>query len=394
MKTILYTGVFRFPTGDAAAARVLNNAKILRDLGYSVVFLSWGGDVLEIDRQEDGYFYYDGFRYLPTYDIDVKEENYIKKISNHFFSGEKALSILGKMIHDVDIVIGYNPPLIFTSKILRICKKHKISYVSDITEWYDSNEFPGGSYAPPAWINYINMDLMQKVVKNKIVISSLLDSYYNSSNNIKIPPLVDQNESKWKDLKFVLPTFDGVRLVYAGNPGKKDLLETMLMGVLFCVNQGFKLQFIVVGVSIEQIKGYKNYEEILSLSDNFIFCGRVHQSLIPSYYAVSDFSIIIRDESRKNMAGFPTKLAESLTAGCPVLLNYTSDIHEFVIDSYNGFVFLDSSLTEFKLILSKVVLLSKLKLEEMKLNAFECAKEKFYYTMYNDKMNNFIKKLK
>ena len=36
--TILYIGCFELPDRNAAAHRVLNNAKIFRELGYNVVF--------------------------------------------------------------------------------------------------------------------------------------------------------------------------------------------------------------------------------------------------------------------------------------------------------------------------------------------------------------------
>jgi len=34
-----------------------------------------------------------------------------------------------------------------------------------------------------------------------------------------------KNGMKWYEKEQVLPSFDGVRLIYAGNPAKKDLLE-------------------------------------------------------------------------------------------------------------------------------------------------------------------------
>ena len=40
---ILYIGAFRLPNLDAAAPRVLNNAKAMREAGHNVKFISWGG---------------------------------------------------------------------------------------------------------------------------------------------------------------------------------------------------------------------------------------------------------------------------------------------------------------------------------------------------------------
>ena len=54
---ILYIGLFRFPEGDAAASRVLNNARMFRDLGHYVKILSFGGEYREEDASVEGYVY-------------------------------------------------------------------------------------------------------------------------------------------------------------------------------------------------------------------------------------------------------------------------------------------------------------------------------------------------
>lgn len=393
MKTIFYTGVFRFPAGDAAAARVLNNAKILKRLGYRVVFLSWGGTSREKDKSYDGNYYYKGFQYLNTNDID-KGGHGLKKINNFIFSGDNALKIINHMKNETDIIIAYDTPLFFTGKIVKLCKRKSIPFIYDITEWSDANEFPGDKYAPPYWINTLNMYLNRGRVKNKIVISSLLNEFYNKSNNIIIPPLVDADEEKWINLKEVLPAFDGIRIVYAGSPGKKDLLEIMVEAFISCLKKEMKLQFVIVGVREQDVTHYKNFTDLSSFKNNIVFCGRVAQTIVPSYYHSSDFSIIIRESTRKNNAGFPTKLAESLMAKCPVILNYTSDISKYISDGYNGIVVNDFSSEELEKKISYISQLGRENINVLKNNAFQTALEKFNYVNYVEAMRDFFEKLK
>jgi glycosyltransferase involved in cell wall biosynthesis len=393
MKTIIYTGFFRLPIGDAGASRVLNNAKILRDLGHNVIFVSFGGNLQESDKDKDGNYYYEGFRYIVSNDIDIKAKTIFERVYNFFYSGKYALKIINEIKDNIDIIIGYNPTMYFANKILKICTINKIAYISDITEWHDANEFPGNRFAPPAWINDLNMYITQKKVKNKIIISTYLDEFYKNSNNIILPPLIDSNDVKWRDLKPVLPSFDGIRVIYAGTPAKKDLLETMLEGFISCLKKGLKLQFIVVGVSKDDISHYKNINDVFSYPENIILCGRVKQTEVPSYYNVSDFSIIIRESSRKNMAGFPTKLAETMMAGRPVILNYTSDISRFVQNGYNGFVMPNWSSNELEIVLSNIVTIERKEIEKLKSNALKSAYKNFNYLSYIEEMKDFIKKL-
>ena len=392
-KNIIYTGAFRFPLGDAAAPRVLNNAKILKALGYNVIFISWGGDSREEDRCVDGNFYYQGFRYINSHDIDIKQANLIKRAYRFFLYGQNSLKIIKQMIQDAAFVIGYNPPMLFTINIMKLCKKKSIPFVSDITEWYSANEFPGGKFALPAWINELNMCVIQNFVKNKIVISSFLNNYYLSSNNIVIPPLVDKIEPKWTGDKSKLSYFEGVRLIYAGSPAKKDLLHVMLDAVIECIKKNVKLQFVILGVSKENISHYAKYNEIQFLSNNILLCGKVPQTEVPVYYNASDFSIIIRENTKKSRAGFPTKLAETMMSGCPVLLNYTSDILEYVRDGYNGFIVPDNSSAELQKKLLYIATLSDDTKHIMKRNSKVSALEKFDYSNYIDKMSDFIKKM-
>ena len=395
MSKIIYTGTFRFPNGDAAAPRVLNNAKLLRELGYKVIFVSWGGNPRKEDKDENGFYHYEGFEYINTYELDIKN-NIFARIKNYIFRGKQALkyivsNLVNKNIYAIAI---YNTPIYFTLKIKQLCKKLKINLISDITEWYAPNELHGGLLAPPYWLNEINMRLVQKTIKNKILISSFLYQYYKSSNNIILPPLIDSNGKKWDKTEALVPSFDGIRLIYAGNPAKKDLLEVIFQSVLKSIEDGLKIQFIIVGVSKDQISHYSNFQKILSFPENLIICGKVPQEIVPAYYHSADFSVILRKPNRKNSAGFPTKLVESMMAGCPVITNNTSDISDYIKDGYNGYLISNASAKELQKLLIHVSKLSRRELDQMKIRAKETAKEKFDYSNYIEKMAVFITKIK
>ena len=301
------------------------------------------------------------------------------------------MSIINNNLKNVHAIIAYQPSSYFTKKLLALCKNHSIQLITDLTEWFAPNEFPGGAFAPPSWLNEWNMRVTQKRVKNKILISSFLNQYYNTSNNIVLPPLTDSKEDKWNIYKEVLPKFDGISIIYAGTPGKKDALEIMLDAVIRCLKDGLKLQFVVLGVNKDEIKNYKNSEEIANFSENIILCGRVPQTEVPSYYHVSDFSLLIRERNRKNMAGFPTKFVESNMAGCPVIINDTSDIRRFVENGVNGFLIPDFSLIEIIRTLVKVAQLPHETIDNMKTSTKEKALKNFDFRAYNEEMKKIVK---
>lgn len=394
-KKIIYSGAFRFPNIDAAAQRVLNNAKIFRELGYSVEFVSWGGFPREEDKREDGCYYYQGFKYRNTYEIDHKAKiSLIKRAASYIFRGKYSLSLISQCIKEIEIVIAYNPPAYFTYKLLSLCKKNKVLYISDITEWYSAEEFPGGKYAPPYWISEFNMHVLQKFVTNKILISSFLKSHFKESNNILLPPLVDELDEKWNLHKSVLHDYKGLRIIYAGTPGMKDKLEVVLEAVLACLKEGLKLEFVIIGVSKADIVNFRFFKEVISFPDNILLLGRLAQEDIPSYYQMSDFSIFVRENNRKTKSGFPTKLPESLMAGCPVIVNNTSDISVYVKNELNGIIISDFTVAGIKNILEEIATdergIHKLMSEKAKLSALE----KFCYKNYNKHVSSFLNKSK
>ena len=68
---IIYLGAFRLPNYDAAAPRVLNNARALRMLGNKVTFISWGGKYRQEDLCNDGKYRVDGFEYISSGDLPI-----------------------------------------------------------------------------------------------------------------------------------------------------------------------------------------------------------------------------------------------------------------------------------------------------------------------------------
>ena len=263
MRNVIYIGAFRFPQGDAAASRVLNNGKLLKELDYNITFISWGGEPRQVDRTEGGYFY-DGFKYINTRELD-RRDNVLRRLRYHILKGKYTLRyILSEHIIDgaTKAIIIYNSPLYFSIMIRQLCNDLGIHLISDITEWYAPYEYPGGRMAPFYWLNELNMRFIQKKIKNKILVSSFLNSYYKASNNIVLPPLVDSNEKKWQRKEPLFMPFNGLRLIYAGSSAENDLIKTMLKVILKCIKGGLRIQLIILGISRHEIYNFSGLKEI------------------------------------------------------------------------------------------------------------------------------------
>lgn len=388
----VYIGSFRLPNGDAAAARVLNVARALRLAGHEVSFVSWGGMEQWKDTDTGKECAVDGFPYVVTSEIDFKG-GIVEKAKAWLFQGERTKRILRERLGQYDAVISYNGSII--SWLVGFCRKHKIILVSDLTEWYSYSELKLLDIPGYIW----NMYVTQKKVDHKITISSYLADYYKTSHNIVIPATCDAAEEKWhvgkeKAIK-VAGTFDGITLIYAGNPARKDAVHHAINAVQRLIDEGYPIRFLLLGTQRETY--LKNYSDLLSkkvLSEKIQFMGRISQDDVPSYYSIADFMVLLRESNRKSNAGFPTKFAESMTSGTPVIANLTSDLGNYLKDGETGFVVSEPSEGAiYQVLHEKVLLLERKQIDRKKQKVLAIAKELDYHT-FKEPLALFVEHLK
>lgn len=389
---IIYIGSFRLPNGDAAAPRVLNVARALRLAGHEVSFISWGGEERACDLCPDGKYRVDGFEYEVTHELDAKG-GILQKVRTKLTRGSRTKKILKERLGEYEAIISYNDSII--RWLVGFTKKYQLKLISDLTEWYDNNELKVTDWLPYAW----DMKRTEMLVKNKIVISHFFDDYYSTTNNIIVPATCDASETKWKqgvaEAKEKVGEFDGITLIYAGTPARKDAVHYAINAVQRLIDEGAAIRFLIVGAEREQY--LKNYADLLKkseLSERIQFLGRVPQEEVPSYYALADFMVLLRESNRKSNAGFPTKFAESFTSGTPVIANLTSDLGRYLFDDNTGFVVKEPTENAiYETLKKRVIGLTKDKIEQMKRNVGQEAKRLDYHH-FVEPLREFMNNLK
>ena len=108
--TILYIGFFKLPDKNAAAQRVMGNAKIFRDLGYNVVFLDEQDDIEYRDLLDTKHYINDFEVYSQKRPKNFK--TFLSKMLN-IYNIDKIIS----EISDLKMVITYNYPSIALNKL-------------------------------------------------------------------------------------------------------------------------------------------------------------------------------------------------------------------------------------------------------------------------------------
>jgi len=326
----------------------------------------------------------DEFEYTISNELNIYKD-LIRKFLQWITRGRKSLELIQRN-NDYDAIIAYQPSLYFLEKLKELCRKKGKKLIVDITEWYDNDELR----LLDRPIQHYNMTTALKSVKNKIIISTSLDNYYKGTNNVVIPATCDYEEKKWsKKSAFKFPDFDGITLIYAGTPTLKDKLSIVVNAISRLIKKGKQFRFFVFGVTKEQYLTQNPSE----LPEQINFMGRISQDDIPGYYHQSDFMVFLRDRTRKNMMGFPTKFAEAITSGVPIITNDTSDLAIYLRHGENGY-FVNEPTEEciFQFLEETICSLTSEELLRLKENAVAQSRQ-LDYRVFVTAMDNFTMRL-
>lgn len=374
MKKIIYIGNFKLPDKNAAAHRVLANAKIFTRLGYLVQLIGVADEKINETR-----YYNDSIQFHSIAKIK-SSLNILENITN-------LLKIKNIILAEKEVshIIFYDFPsfnFVFLFFYIRKCKNIKI--ISDITEWYSVPK----EYSLYSFIKFLDIQFRMKFINKYlndglILISDNLNKYYSNKKKIIVPPLIDLNDKKWSKFDGNVKTFDEINFVYAGHPGKgkDDLSRIFLFLNSLFHNSTKKYKLFLIGFALEEFN--LNFD---LPAQNISILGRINHDKVLSVIKRAHFSIFFRENSISNNFGFPTKLVESLACGTPVITNPTSMIDKYLISGANGFL-IDYNLenvekSRFDILNSNHLILSN--------NSIQTCRNYFDYELYINDFYEFL----
>ena len=398
-KTIIYIGGFELPDKNAAAQRVLANAKILRELNYNVLLigidkeLQNDSDIKKTKRTIEGFE-----------SFSMPYPNSKKLWFTHIISAHVMKMLLLEM-DDVYAVICYNYPAIAMYNILQLCKKKNIMCLADATEWYE-NSGGGVLFNSIKWLDtFLRMYYVHSKVDGIISVSTFLTEFYTKKHQsvIQLPTLYDvkdfkyskKSENKDKKTHFLYAgSAFTIERVTKDRSNIKDRLDVIISTFVKVHKSNTEFILNIYGLTKENyLLVFPEYKEILfKLDKHILFHGRCpHQEIIKSIQE-SDFTIFIRRLDRVIEAGFPSKYSESISYGTPVISNMISNIEPYSEEGKNHFELdLNDENNRVKKIL-KILELEEDTIDDMK---FYCKNHKIFdYRIYIKEMETFFQDIK
>ena len=396
-QTIIYVGGFELPDKNAAAQRVLSNAKIFRALGFNVLLIGIDKALYRDTNIESTKKVIDGFEsYAIPYPKD-KKSWFIHIIS------AKYLTHFVNAKNDIYAVVCYNYPAVAMLNIKSMCKSKGIICLSDATEWYESS---GGGlvFNFIKWLDtYMRMHYVHYKVDGIITVSKFLTDFYSQQNCniVQLPTLYDVEQLEYYSHK---KDIDRMYFMYAGSAFNlnrvtkdrsniKDRLDIIILTFykVYKINPRFILN--IYGLTKENyLAVFSEHKDILFELENHIkFHGRCPHTQIIESIQKSDFTIFIRNIERVIEAGFPSKFSESISYGTPVVSNLISNIEPYIEEGKNSFII---SLDNEQKRINKIISILDLDMDQILEMKNYCKEHKIFdYREYLESVKIFLEKV-
>lgn len=385
---IAYVGPFPFPWGQAGSRRMAGIARSLAQAGYSVV-VAGGNDLPAAEQNLNEGEPKGTIRYVGVGESPTAGMSSFKKFWRVFVEwGGKTVQWLDHQPSKPSHVVVYGGSAQYMLRLLPWCKRHGIPLIVDVVEWYDPRQMKGGRFGP----FYLNAQFALRYLYPRcdgvIAISSLLENHYRmlGCKVVRIPPSLDVQANG--NLFHLKDPAAPLVLLYAGTPGRKDLLLHVIEAVEALDATGTRLRLKVLGPTLEQLKASYGRSEF---APSIEILGHVNQVEIARHIRLADLTVLLREPARFANAGFPTKLVESLANGTPVIVNLTSDIGMYIRDGAEGLVCHDCSVRALTLAIERALKLSSLQLQAMRHSAIEQAQRSFDFRAHSGELHSFFK---
>ncbi|MFG1799630.1 glycosyltransferase [Micromonospora carbonacea] len=352
---VAIVGPFRFPWGQASSRRVHGIACSLAAAGRHVVVAcgEHGPGLTPLpDAVGPG-----SVSYLGLGEIPPAGAGKLDKAARAWWSwGSRTVRWLDSRPTRPSHVVLYNGDAPYAARLRAWCRRNGVPVIADVVDHYSPEQLRGGRFAPPYLSALLAFRYHYPRCAGVIAVSSYLDDHFRGHGLpvLRVPPTLDARALGL--LADQRPDGDGpLRLVYAGDPGRKDLVATIVRAVERVDGTGDRVELRVVGPTVERVR------ELLGggpVPAGVRVLGRLPQQEVWAQVRRADFSVLLRPPTRFNRAGFPTKFGESLANGTPVIANLTSDLAEHLTDGVEGLVCPDHSVDALAATLRRALRLS------------------------------------
>ena len=262
------------------------------------------------------------FRFLNYYSFPHNANKLVKKL-------EKDFDVV--LINELSPIMGANPGLKYAKKN----NKKVVMYEMDL--WPESLLAGGIKKNSIIYNHYKKVSAKIYSKCDKILVSTKEHIEYIKAlpncNNLDIEYLPQYAESLFEDGDFATTDNGVMDLVFAGNIGKAQSIETIIRAANI-LNDNPKFKFHIVGGGSE-LYNVKKLASDLKVH-NVEFYGNRPLEDMPNFYKLADAMLVtLEDKEYANMT-IPGKVQSYMAAGKPVIGAVNGSCYEFIKNNEIG----------------------------------------------------------
>lgn len=301
--------------------------------------------------------------------------------------GHDTVAQLDAMHKSPDLLIAYGGGAMYMRRLQKWSRARGVKIAADIVEWYDSSHLPMGRFGPLAIDNHLMMTRVAPNCDGIVAISTFLSRHFRQKAKgpvVVVPPVMDIGAVA---VRSGATTARRVELAYCGVPGKKDRLDLILRAAIELDPRGTRLRLTVAGPNRRNVAQLARVDELPPVINAV---GHVSRQESLELVSAADWVPLIRDDKRFAHAGFPTKVAEAMSVGTPVIANITSDIGKVLTDTVSGIVAEAPTLAATRKAIARAMDLNSEQYGEMRREAHARAREVFAYQHYVTPLHRWL----
>ncbi|MDD2337018.1 MAG: glycosyltransferase [Geobacteraceae bacterium] len=336
-----------FPVGPATTSRIKLISKILKEGGHNVtlaIFHANTKNMIPENLQIEGNYENITYRYLNG--KTVRPSKFTKAVFDSLRGLVNALWYLRtkKKLGRVDAVIFYTPDLLMTLPCVVFSKILRLPMILELCEIFSSSDDKLLKHRIKRFGSIITDKILPKMCSGVIVISTQILEFV-TNNNISLskifhlPILVDFDKFSIRSKDSVHELTGKKYFLNSGTLEDKDGIEYILKAFLSISKTYDDLYLVFTGGAHPDRKKLVVDSAIkFNLENRIIFTGFIPESQLIWSYQNATALLCCRSNKKFTNYGFPTKLAEYLASGKPVITTYVGDVKLYLKDRHSAFI--------------------------------------------------------
>lgn len=334
----IIVGAHPYPHGNASANRMLGLARTFAEAGMSALVVNDDPRLTAVGERRPG-----TANGVPYMNLGAPTGSRRQRWARRRSFGARLAAVIAATVDVDDVQVVCVPSYFYTPRTRRFLRRAApaATLIVDVVERHDAGQFPRGRLEPYFIRHRLTSWYAERTADRVIVISrALAAGPFRSRSPFVLPPTVEVAD--FRDAAEATRPEGPTTVTYVGSPGSKDDLSALVAAVgQLSATERAALRIVVGGVDREamaQLPGLST-ASLLEIDDVLEVVGKLDRSGVAHLLARSHYTILIRDpDAGFARFGFPTKVPESMAAGCPPIANLTSDLGDYITDGRDSLI--------------------------------------------------------